>query len=87
MKKKVRVVEPETDRRTESESLGSIEVNGESFRLERPLVVAELLERLNPRGRAVAVEINREILTRGEFPATTLRSGDRVEIVTLTGGG
>lgn len=40
---------------------------------------------LNP--RLIAVEYNGEILTRSLWPSTTLQSNDRLEIVTIVGGG
>ena len=40
---------------------------------------------LNP--QLVAVEYNGEILARGLWPQTVLQSGDRLEIVTIVGGG
>lgn len=40
---------------------------------------------LNP--RHVAVEVNCELVPRRVFDTAALREGDRVEIVTLVGGG
>jgi thiamine biosynthesis protein ThiS len=33
------------------------------------------------------VEVNQELVVRGEYAMTGLREADRVEIVTLVGGG
>ena len=38
-------------------------------------------------GRRVAVELNREIVAREEYPATRLSAGDVVEVVQFVGGG
>lgn len=49
--------------------------------------VADLFEALEIRQRFVAVEVNREIVPRSEHASTELAEGDRVEIVTMVGGG
>ena len=35
----------------------------------------------------VAVELNREIVSRDQWPTTQLKDGDRLEIVHFVGGG
>jgi len=40
-----------------------------------------------PRERLAAAEVNMELVPRREQEGRTLREGDRVEIVTLVGGG
>lgn len=64
-----------------------ITVNGEVRTLERPLTVVELLQQLALEPGRVAVEVNEQVVRRRDYQATTLRPGDRVEIVTLVGGG
>ncbi|MAA52039.1 MAG: thiamine biosynthesis protein ThiS [Phycisphaerae bacterium] len=64
-----------------------ITVNGEAMRLESPLVIRELLERLGLADRPCAVEINRAVVTRDDHGTTVLADGDVIEIVTLVGGG
>jgi sulfur carrier protein len=61
-------------------------VNGEGVRLEGPLTVADLIDRRQPRP-PFAVEVNKRLVRRGTFENTPLADGDRVEIVTLVGGG
>jgi sulfur carrier protein len=46
-----------------------------------------LLASLNLKTRAVAVERNREIVPSAQHAECTLQDGDRLEIVTLVGGG
>lgn len=65
----------------------SLEVNGRRVELERPTPLVEYIERLGVDPRAVAVEHNGEILERSAYASTTLRAGDRVEIVRMVGGG
>ena len=62
-------------------------VNGEARTLPEPLTVAELLTELGMAGRRIALELNGEILPRGEFGKTLLASGDTLEIVQAIGGG
>jgi thiazole synthase len=62
-------------------------INGEEQTLPAPLTVAELLERLGHDRRRVAVEVNREIVPAARHAERRLAANDRVEIVTLVGGG
>lgn len=62
-------------------------VNGEPRPLDRPLTVAELLDSCRLAPQRVAVEVNEQLVKRARYPQTHLRDGDRVEIVTLVGGG
>jgi len=49
--------------------------------------VESLLGILGLKPRFLAVERNRQVVPKGEHPATVLAEGDRIEIVTLVGGG
>ena len=49
--------------------------------------IADLLEQLEIRGRRLAVEVNREIVPKGEHETFKLNDGDHVEIVHAIGGG
>ncbi len=49
--------------------------------------LSELLRELELTGRRLAVELNSSIVPRGDFDTTTLKHGDRVEIVHAIGGG
>ena len=62
-------------------------VNGSTKTYEAPLLVAELLRRMDLAGRKVAVERNGEIVPRGAHASTLLADGDRLEIVAAVGGG
>lgn len=65
----------------------NIIVNGKPHQAEEPLTVAHLLEKLNLRSEQVAVEINLNIVDRGDFQAWKLHDGDKVEILSFIGGG
>ena len=62
-------------------------INGKEQTFEGPLTLVELLERLGMKGDRVAIELNREIVSRSQWAETSLRDGDRLEIVHFVGGG
>jgi thiazole synthase len=62
-------------------------VNGETRTLPDCLTVAQLLERLGYDRRRVAVEINGEVVPAARHGEQAVSAADRVEIVTLVGGG
>lgn len=64
-----------------------ITVNGELREVAEGLTIASLLEELQLEPRYLAVERNLELVPRGEHALTELADGDRVEVVTLVGGG
>ncbi len=64
-----------------------ITVNGQLRRLAERITVAELLEELALAGKHVAVEANRELVPHQLHASHRLADGDRLEIVTLAGGG
>lgn len=64
-----------------------IELNGVRREVHEGLSVADLILELGLRPEIVAVEVNQDLVTRDRRAATVLRSGDRVELVTMVGGG
>ena len=64
-----------------------VTINGSERDVPEGLTVRALIEHLGLGGGPVAVEVNREIVPRAEHAATALVEGDRVEIVTMVGGG
>jgi len=62
-------------------------INGNEETIEAGITLAELLRRRNAEPKRVAVEVNRELVVRGENDRTVIREGDRIEIVTFVGGG
>ncbi len=61
-------------------------VNGDPHTTQAT-TVADLLRELGLDGRPCAVEINRELAPKREHTQRSLSENDRVEIVTLVGGG
>lgn len=64
-----------------------IHVNGQSRAVAAGSTVAMLLQALELDPRTLAVERNLELVPRGQHAATPLAAGDRLEVVTLVGGG
>jgi thiamine biosynthesis protein ThiS len=62
-------------------------VNGREQELDDGSTVRDLLATLGLAGRPVVVEVNRELAPRATHGERRLEPGDRVEIVTLVGGG
>jgi len=62
-------------------------INGEARTISGAGTLGELIEQLGMKGDRVAVELNREIVSRAEWAATALHEGDRLEIVHFVGGG
>ena len=65
----------------------SITVNGEEVSVPVRTTIADLLVRLDITQAAVAVELNLEVQPKTAFAQRALCPEDRVEIVTLVGGG
>ncbi|HEX2768887.1 MAG TPA: sulfur carrier protein ThiS [Geobacteraceae bacterium] len=63
-----------------------ITVNGEELTIAPKTVLGYLVEiGIDP--RRVAVELNLDILEKGEYATIMLEEGDKVEIVQFVGGG
>jgi thiamine biosynthesis protein ThiS len=64
-----------------------ISVNGEPRQIAEGATVAQLLGELELTGKFVAVEVNFHLVPRPKHAQYRLAEGDRLEIVTLVGGG
>jgi thiazole synthase len=69
------------------ESSVQITLNGEPKDLPGPLSVAELVRHLGLKAEHVAVELNKDLVTRSRHDQTRITAGDVLEVVTLVGGG
>ena len=65
----------------------ALQVNGRRVELGGPTPLLDYVADLGVDPRAIAVEINGEILERDAYAARTLQEGDVVEIVRMVGGG
>jgi sulfur carrier protein len=64
-----------------------IHVNGDSHSCSTPIFLPELLTQMDFNPRLIAVEYNGEILHRQFWSETQIQNGDRLEVVTIVGGG
>jgi len=62
-------------------------VNGNSEQIAAGTTVAEVVYRWARSPIGVAVAVNEAVVTRADWPETTLGEGDRVEILTAVQGG
>jgi thiamine biosynthesis protein ThiS len=67
--------------------MAEIRLNSEPRTVPDACTVADLLRDLGKDPKKLAVEVNGNVVPRADHAATVLRAGDRVEIVTLVGGG
>ncbi|MBL8758285.1 MAG: sulfur carrier protein ThiS [Phycisphaerae bacterium] len=65
----------------------TVTVNGEPRELAPGATVSALLETLGLARAACAVEVNRELVPKKQHPLHALADGDRIEVVSLVGGG
>ena len=65
----------------------TLTINGENRTLVSAETLSALVEQLGMKSDRVAIELNREIVPRDLWPQTSLRDGDRLEIVHFVGGG
>lgn len=65
----------------------TLQVNGETRNCTANTPLTQVLEQLGFNPRLVAVEYNGEILHRQFWTQTQLQQGDRLEVVTIVGGG
>ena len=79
--------EPQIPPQQSARTTMTIQVNGEPREIAAGARVAELLGELGVTQPHVAVELNLEVVPRAQHEQTMLRDGDRLEVVTLVGGG
>lgn len=65
----------------------TLTVNGEPKTVPEGLTLAQLVRDLGLERNPIAVELNRRVVPRDRHGETRLAPGDRLEIVTLVGGG
>ncbi len=64
-----------------------VHVNGEAMELSAGVNLSQLLKQLEITTRHVAVELNLEIVPFERHAECILADGDKLEVVTLVGGG
>ena len=61
--------------------------NGEPLSIDAETTVSKILEQFEIDRLQVAVEVNLEIVPRADLDKHLVQDGDRIEVVTLVGGG
>ena len=64
-----------------------IKVNGESRDVPDQITIEGLLNHLCLQSERLAVERNREVVSRSQWPAIALEKNDQIEIIHFVGGG
>ena len=64
----------------------NLTINGEP-RISAAKTLTDLVAELGMKPDRVAVELNREIVSRDRWPQSVLNDGDQLEIVHFVGGG
>ena len=64
-----------------------ITVNGESVEIDSEMSVETLLDTVDVPPNYLAVEVNEEVVLREDYTTHVVGDGDRIEVVTLVGGG
>jgi thiamine biosynthesis protein ThiS len=64
-----------------------LKINGDEKEFPQLATLADLVDHLSMKADRVAVELNRDIVPRASWSATTLKDGDELEIVHFVGGG
>ena len=63
------------------------EFNGASHQAQPETTVRAVLDAAKIESRFCAVEVNEEILPKSQYDTYRVQPGDRIEVVTLVGGG
>ncbi len=65
----------------------TIRLNGETKNVQENTTIADLLAGIGMGSEAVAVEVNRTVVSKAAHPSRIIQENDVVEIVTVVGGG
>ncbi|HEV2699941.1 MAG TPA: sulfur carrier protein ThiS [Terriglobales bacterium] len=65
----------------------TLTINGEEREFPNLASLSDLITQLGMKPDRVAVELNRELISRDRWPATHISNGDKLEIVHFVGGG
>jgi len=65
----------------------TLQINGQPREFADGITLSALVEQLDLKADRLAVELNLDIVSRSRWAATTLKDGDKLEIVHFVGGG
>ena len=69
------------------ESIMQLVINGQEKDLKSSRNIAQMLQELDITGSHIAVALNHQVVPRANYDQTSLKDGDKVEIVHAVGGG
>jgi sulfur carrier protein len=64
-----------------------ITLNGQPQQATDDISLTELIGQVSDRTSGIAVALNSDVVPRSSWPDTTVRDGDRVDVVTAVQGG
>jgi sulfur carrier protein len=64
-----------------------IKLNGEDIQIPENLTLRGMADHLQLPAERIAIEHNREIVKRKDWPSVAVKDGDQVEVVHFVGGG
>ena len=62
-------------------------LNGENKEVAEDLSLSELLDGLQLPAQRIAIELNKQVVRKKDWPEIRVREADRIEIVHFVGGG
>ena len=65
----------------------NVVLNGESRTIEEEVTLDRMLDLFSLPRQRVAVELNRSVVRRDEWPETEVSDGDVIEVIHFVGGG
>nr|QUE28069.1 ThiS [Sahlingia subintegra] len=65
----------------------TVKINGEAFSCTSPIFLSQLLEYLDFNIQIIIIEYNSKILNKNMIDTVKLKNKDKIEIVTIVGGG
>jgi thiamine biosynthesis protein ThiS len=65
----------------------TITLNGQPRQVNKDIVLDNLIDLFALPKRRVAVELNKNVVRRTDWPLIVVKDGDRLEVVHLVGGG
>ncbi len=65
----------------------NLRINGEDREVVDDLSLKELVTQLDLTPERIAIELNKNVVRRVDWPSTVLKENDQVEIVHFVGGG
>jgi len=62
-------------------------INGDERELSGSVTITGLVESLELSSQRVAIELNRNVIRKKDWPETSVNDGDQIEVVHFVGGG